>query len=239
MVGLARVAVTYWLRAASWTVETTVHGGSELVRLATSGDPPHVLAARAGADLRQFAQQLLGLDEPNHVEPPPGTSTAELRAKGAELLRRSADVTVTEEGHPAFARILSELTPDEARILRFLYREGPQPAVDVRTNRPFGVGSELIEGGLNMIAEQAGCRNVDRAHAYLTNLSRLGLVRFSAEQVADPNRYQLVEAQPKVAAAMKRAGRSSRTVHRSIHLTEFGAEFCRVCLPPEPTVAGR
>lgn len=245
MVGLARVAVTSWLRAASWTVETTVHGGSELVRLATSGDPPHVLAARAGADLRRFAQQLLGVDESNHAEPPPiGTSTAELQAKGAELLRRSADVTVTDEGHPAFARILSELTPDEARVLRLLYGEGPQPAVDVRTNRPFGVGSELIEGGLNMIAEQAGCRYVDRINQYLTNLARLGLVRFSTEQVANPNRYQLVEAQPKVAEAMKRAGRSSRTVHRSIHLTEFGAEFCRVCLPPEPhasaesTVAG-
>jgi abortive infection alpha-like protein len=235
VVGLARVAVTSWLRAASWTVETTVRGGSELVRLATSGDPPHVLAARAGDDLRRFAQQLLGVDEPNHAEPPPiGTSTAELQAKGAELLRRSADVSVTDEGHPAFARILSELTPDEARVLRFLYREGPQPAVDVRTNRPFGVGSELIESGLNMIAEQAGCRYVDRINSYLTNLARLGLVRFSTEEVDNPNRYQLVEAQPKVAEAMKRAGRSSRTVHRSIHLTEFGTEFCRVCLPPEP-----
>src|SRR5439155_25303453 len=98
---------------------------------------------------------------------------------------------------------------------------------------PLGVGSELIEGGLSMIAEHAGCRYVDRIHPYLTNLSRLGLIQFSKEQVANPNRYQLVEAQPKVAAAMKRAGRSSRTVHRSIFLNEFGKEFCEVCLAPE------
>jgi len=236
--GLARVAVTTWWRATSWTVETTVHGGAELVRRATSGEPPAVVAARAGADLRHFAQALLGLEEPDRVDTvPPDASTAELQAMGAELLRRSADVGVTEEGHPAYARILSEITPDEARIMRFLYREGPQPAVDVRTNRPFGVGSELIEGGLNMVAEQAGCRHVDRINPYLTNLSRLGLVELSKEQVANPNRYQLVEAQPKVTEAMKRAGRSPRTVHRSIHLNEFGEEFCRVCLPPEPAAA--
>ena len=63
---------------------------------------------------------------------------------------------VVEDTHPAFARILTEITPDEARMLRYLYLEGPQPSIDVRTFRPFGIGSVLIEAGLNMIAEHAG-----------------------------------------------------------------------------------
>ena len=61
-------------------------------------------------------------------EPPPS-----LRERGAELLRRSADVDYDEDAHPAYERILDELAPDEARILRLLATEGPQPAVDVRT----------------------------------------------------------------------------------------------------------
>src|SRR5204863_4814974 len=109
-------------------------------------------------------------------------TTDDLRVHGEDLLRRSNDVHIAEDTHPAFARILAELTPDEARILRYLYLNGPQPSVDVRTNRPLGIGSELVAGGLNMIAEHAGCRHLDRIHPYLTNLNRLGPIEFSKEQ---------------------------------------------------------
>jgi hypothetical protein len=43
----------------------------------------------------------------------------------------------------------------------------------------------------------------------------------------------VLEAQPEAAEAMRDAGRTARTVRRSIHLTPFGAEFCDVCLPLE------
>jgi hypothetical protein len=231
--GLARVAATASWKALSWTVGSSVNVGTEIVKRTLHGDPPAQILQDVSADLRSFAWRALGLGEekagPDRL---PADSTPEdLRSRGETLLRRSADVTVTEEGHPAYARILSELTPDEARILRFLYRGGPQPAIDVRTNRPLGIGSELVAGGLNMIAEHAGCRNVDRIHPYLTNLYRLGLVEFSKETVDNPNRYQLIEAQPKVAEVLKQAGRAPRIVHRSIHLNAFGQDFCRTCLP--------
>ena len=49
--------------------------------------------------------------------------------------------------------------------------------------------------------------------------------------MSNPQRYQVVEAQPKVAEAMKHAGRMPKAVHRSIHLNEFGRTFCETCLP--------
>jgi hypothetical protein len=82
-----------------------------------------------------------------------------------------------------------------------------------------------------MIAEHAGLRNLDRIDMYLTNLSRLGLIDFSKEQVSNPTRYQVIEAQPKVVAALKTAGRSPKMIQRSIRLTSFGEEFVRTCLP--------
>jgi hypothetical protein len=224
--GLVRVAAGASWKAFTWTVSSSVNVGAELVRRTMRGEPPARVLHEMSADLRSFAWRALGLREENGA----GT-TPDLRALGESLLRRSADVTVDEEGHPAYARILSELTPDEARILRYLDQEGPQPAIDVRTNRPLGIGSELVAGGLNMIAEYAGCRHVERIHPYLTNLHRLGLIQFSKEQVANPNRYQLVEAQPKVAEVLKRAGRAPRIVRRSIHLNDFGRDFVETCLP--------
>jgi hypothetical protein len=81
-----------------------------------------------------------------------------------------------------------------------------------------------------MIGAEAGCRHTDRVHRYLDNLSRLGLIWFSREQLEDVTLYQVLEAQPDVVEAMERAGRA-KTVRRSIQLTPFGDDFCRTCLP--------
>src|SRR5439155_9829309 len=161
-----------------------------------------------------------------------------LRERGAELLAQSADVEYEELSHPAFERILEQLAPDEARILRLLHQAGPQPAVDVRESRPLGIAAALIEGGLTMVGTVAGCRFCERVPSYLNNLYRLGLIWFSREPLEDPLRYQVLEAQPEVVDALRAAGRG-RTVRRSIHLTPFGKDFCRVCLPPPPARAAR
>jgi hypothetical protein len=237
LAGLARIAAESSVKVAAWGISTGVAGTRAVLERALSGEPAGAVLQELATDLRSAAWRALGVpeDPDEHGVPeslgPVSATTDDLRYHGEELLRRSNDVHVTEDTHPAFARILTEITPDEARILRYLYLNGPQPSLDVRTNRPFGVGSELIADGLNMIAEHAGCRNLDRIHPYLTNLNRLGLIDFSKEQVSNPQRYQLVEAQPAVVDAVKRAGRLARVVHRSIRLNDFGADFCRACLP--------
>ena len=63
-------------------------------------------------------------------------AAASLREQGQHLLHQSRDVWSNYTGHPAYSRILSELAPDEGRILLLLLRSGPQPSVDVRTVPP-------------------------------------------------------------------------------------------------------
>jgi hypothetical protein len=237
--GLARVASATAWHAVGWTVGATRASASYVAKRAVEGEPPAVILQEAANDLRKYAVQALGLNaapfpglpQPVDRQALRGEAGNELMRRGEELLRRSNDVHITEDTHPAFARILSEITPDEARILRFIYLEGPQPSLDIRTFRPLGIGSELVAAGLNMIAEHAGCRYPDRIHPYLTNLSRLGLIDFSKEQVENPQRYQVIEAQPKTVEAMRKAGRSPKLVQRSIRLTSFGSEFVQACLP--------
>lgn len=242
---LARVAAVSTMQLIGWSVGAAVAGANYVARRSMEGQPPTTILQEAAGDLRNFALRTLGLDprslptielgapgaEPGERPVTRGASTSELQKRGFELLRRSNDVNVVEDTHPAFARILSEITPDEARILRFIYLEGPQPSLDIRTYRPLGIGSELVAAGMNMIGEHAGLRNLDRIDQYLTNLSRLGLVDFSREPVSNPNRYQVIEAQPKTITALKGAGRAPKLVQRSIRLTSFGEEFVRTCLP--------
>ena len=240
--GLARIAAAAWWNTAEWTLGASARAGARVMRAAASGESAGDFLQSASADVRDYARRMLGVldarepsaaDEVAMRDDPEGDGDAppprELRARGAELLRRSADVRYDEPFHQAYVRILEVLAPDEARILRLLATRGPQPSVDVRSGLP--LASELVAPGLTMIGAEAGCRHLDRVQAYLNNLYRLGLIWFSREQVKDPLRYQVLEAQPDVVEAMRRSGRTGRTVRRSIHLTPFGEDFCETCLP--------
>ena len=198
----------------------SLHLGSRIARAALGGgDAAAPVRPRPAADRARAPEK--------HSD----ATREALRDRGAELLARSADVAFAEDLHPAYARILENLAPDEARILRLLATRGPQPAIDVRRGLP--LVSELVAPGLNMIGAEAGCRHPGRVPAYLDNLNRLGLIWFSRETLRDVNRYQVLEAQPEAVAAMREAGRTARTVRRSIHLTPFGSDFCEACLPVE------
>jgi hypothetical protein len=236
---LARLAATAWMRGLRWGAESSVRAYARLLRSAANGENPAQALQDMGSDLRHYARELLGIADEIERDAEEAdrkaTSAAALRERGAELLRLSADITYEEDSHPAYARILDVMAPDEARILRLLMDKGAQPAVDVRSGGPLGVGvvaTELVAPGLNMIGAESGCRHVDRIPSYLDNLNRLGLIWFSREQVGDHLRYQVLEAQPEVIEALEGAGRGARTIRRSIHLTPFGADFCGLCIPP-------
>ena len=145
----------------------------------------------------------------------------------------SADVAYEQGSHPAYERILADLAPDKARILRLIAERGPQAAVDVRSGLAFVPGSRLVAQGYTMIGAEAGCRFVDQVPAYLSNLHRLGLIWFSRDPVTDNERYQVLEVQPDVLEAVDEAGRFSHVVRRSIRMTPLGKDFCRVALPLE------
>jgi len=253
MPGLVRLSAAMWWRATEWSLSTSVRAGSRIVRAAANGDSVSELLSDAGSELRGYLREFLDVVDPpedrwresEHDDGPrerasgaethgngrvEDASEEALRERGAELLRRSADVHAEEGTHPAFGRVLENLAPDEARILRLLAVEGPQASVDIRTSPPLGIGSEMLRSGLTMIGREAGLRDPDRVHAYLGNLYRLGLIWFSRESLDEQGPYQVLEAQPEVQVAMSEAGRT-RTVRRSIHLTAFGREFCQSCLP--------
>lgn len=256
--GLARIAASTAYHTAGWGVAASTRTGRKVLRAMV--DPE--AAAELSRDLNDAAGVLAGIARgvsaglplpdavaqvrlAGEVAPVPeggGLTRREseaqrLRSKGAKLLEQSRDVWHPETGHPAYERILGELAPDEARILVLLLKDGPQPSVDVRTGGPVGmVNSQLIARGLNMIGPRAGLRYVDLVPQYLNNLSRLGLVWQSSESLEDLLRYQVVEAQPDVLAAMHSV-KFPKVLRRSIHLTPFGVDFAQMCFATEDEAA--
>lgn len=234
--GLMRLAVGAWWRTGVWTADTTYRASRRLARAATSGESAAALIEDAQREIGTVGRRLLGIHEedPDVAEVQRDASNYDdeaLRNRWDDLLALSTDVKVDEvDGHPAFADILTQLHPDEARILRLLAKDGAQAAVDVRNWRPMGIGSHVVAPGLNMIGQHAGCLMVERVPVYLSNLFRLGLIWFSRDAIPDISPYQVLEAQPQVTEALTTAGRGT-TVRRSVRLTPFGEQFCAATLP--------
>lgn len=253
--GLLRFGASAWWHTAEWTLNTSARVARRLLGAASSPEDAADLASDMGEVARGAARDLAsvgGVGERVMSAVPEG-SVAERVASaaadvarprserkpdtladlGEELLSKSRDVNYDTRAHPAYERMIQDLAPDEGRILRLLFLGGPQPAVDVRTGGPIGLlNSRLIASGFTMIGPRAGLRHVDQVPSYLNNLFRLGLIWFSRETLHDPLPYQVVEAQPEVLDAMH-STRFPRIVRRSIHLTPFGADFCRDCLSIE------
>jgi hypothetical protein len=249
--GLAKVVAVSSFRIGAWAAATGFNAGRRAVDVVLHPDHAVELAEDLRVAASAVTRALVGDQVETRVRhaatdnpvvrvvaeavdsvaphPPPAQTPPEnpLYEAGQDLLRRSRDVWSEDRGHPAYARIIGELAPDEARILMLLLRKGPQATVDVRTGGMIGmVSSNLVQANLNMIGVMSGCRYVDRVPSYLHNLERLGLIWFSSETLKDPMEYQVLEAQPDVLEAMGSV-RRAKCVRRSIHLTPFGEDFCR------------
>ncbi len=236
--GLARLAAGAWWRTNVWTAQTAARATRRVARAARSGESAGALVDDVRREVADTGRRLLGIHD-DGPEARGGRNAADyddeaLRERWDDLMDLSTEIEVEVDGHPAFAGILSQLHPDEARILRLLATSGPQVAVDVRNWRPLGIGSHLVAQGLNMIGQHAGCLLVDRVPVYLSNLNRLGLIWFAHDPVGEIGPYQVLEAQPEVKEALKSAGRGT-TVRRSVRLTAFGEQFCAACLPAGTT----
>ncbi|MBS43712.1 MAG: hypothetical protein CMH83_11245 [Nocardioides sp.] len=257
--GLARVAAGAAWHTADWSARTSIRSWARVARALTDGDEAAALVrdagraadvvsalARAVSDGRPVADALVEAGRSlGSIAEHPSEAVVDgqvvhervrqpsLRERGQDLLEASRDVWRQDVSHPAYERILDDLAPDEARVLVLLAEKGPQPSVDVRTGGPIGmVSSQLVAPGLTMIGARAGARYPEKVPSYLNNLFRLGLVWFSTESLKDPMEYQVLEAQPDVLAAMHSVT-FAKVVRRSIHLTPFGEDFCRLVLLPE------
>ncbi|MFE3542688.1 Abi-alpha family protein [Nocardia sp. NPDC059177] len=231
LVGLARLAGLSLRHIVGAVTKGALHTATELAEDIRAGEPMSQILDERVEMVRRAALSALGLTPTAAgVYGPPEPVAEDLKAMGDAMITEGWDsAQQPRDLHPSFVPILHDLTPDEARILRFLAVAGPQPAIDIRTKTPFGIGSQRLADGITMIAYMAGCAIPERDHHYLGNLSRLGLVRFSTEPVADFRRYAFLEAQPAAQAAYKSVKMHAISSYRSIYLSVFGKQFCEAC----------
>lgn len=159
----------------------------------------------------------------------------ELRDMYANLLANSMNVVAKNGVHPGFVEIIKQLSPDEAKILRYISNHRTIPVITLRFENEKGEGHNIINKFSN-IGEMTECEEPFETGRYFDNLIRLGLLECpTGISLTDKSLYDSIKTHDYILTISKRAESQKEynkvnMVEKHIVITDFGEAFCKICL---------
>jgi hypothetical protein len=152
------------------------------------------------------------------------TDEAPLRSAMGELLERSANRSPGSSQEYLFGTIISQLVPDEARIIAALADTRPRATCDVVDKSRGGV---VLLANASLIGATAGVAEPRNTPTYLARLRGFGLVGFGPEDEKLSGEYDALAGEETVRAAQAVARRPSGTRLRrgTVRLSPLGQAF--------------
>jgi Abortive infection alpha len=150
------------------------------------------------------------------------------------LLTRSVHDSPTESRRTLHEVLVSELVPDEARILAALSDGSSYPLVHIAAP---GVGTyqKLVLENASSVGRAAGVALPDRVHLYVSHLRRLGLVDIGPEDHSLKDEYEILLTEPNLRAVIASIGkgpRGARIIRRTVRMSDLGRELWGAARPP-------
>ncbi len=102
----------------------------------------------------------------------------ELSEMFINLLANAMDKNSVQKAHPSFVNVISELSPDEARLIRTIAAEHVLPKLDVNITAKSAPNSGYvtIRENFTLLGEKAELLYPDLTPSYLSNLERLRII---------------------------------------------------------------
>ncbi|MGK5093026.1 DUF4393 domain-containing protein, partial [Deltaproteobacteria bacterium TL4] len=155
-----------------------------------------------------------------------------------DLIKQFKKGDVSKEGsHPAYQWIITQLSPDEAAIIKFFAKEKDQPYVRVKTAPKIGLGSKVLMPHFSRIAERVKCNHPKNIYAYIDNLIRLGLLTTDEGDPGKNHYYISLERHEDldpIREQLKEEANRKLVFDRCIlKLSAFGGKFCEFCVKSE------
>lgn len=166
-----------------------------------------------------------------------------LRDAMSELLERSVETNRSTSREYLFGTIMSQLVPDEARILAALSDGSPFAVIDVVGKHLGRSTTRTVLANASTVGRSSGVANPENVPTYLTRLHHLGLVEFTAPDDSIAMQYDILAADPAVqaaeAAVEARGLGSARLVRKTLTMSALGKQFWAASDPtassPRPT----
>lgn len=154
----------------------------------------------------------------------------------AHLLATSMDPEMQEIAHPAFIRIIRDLSPDEARLFRSFWMMRDMACLDIEVTSKPGHGTNAT-GVENWTEAAAMADNVNKAGVpgYVDNLLRLRLLEKVNLRFQDDRRYEQIKDYFEYSDWIDSFGSLKdiiefREREKILRVTDFGRQFLRACV---------
>lgn len=205
--------------------------------------------------LRELKQRLDGIDErrlptPANYSPAPiitadegGHSVQVVQQSGlgqhpgellAELMDRAMDQDRAQAQLYLFAMILSELVPDEARILGALSDGDSHPLLHLGIGGPIGTPRVVAEN-FSTVGKAGRVKLLEFTPAYIAHLRNLDLLETGPEDKEFEIKYQILESDRATNEAAAELGKGSgpamgiKYIRRVIRISPLGKELWETC----------
>lgn len=167
------------------------------------------------------------------------TGPEPLREAMNELLERSVEVDRSTSRQYLFGNIISQLVPDEARIMAALADGTAFAAGDV-VAKAFGRSTPRpVLQNASTVGRSAGVANPENVPHYVTRLLTFGLVEFGPPDDRLATQFDILAADSQVqaaeASAQARHLGSPKLVRKTLSISSFGREFWAACDPARVT----
>ena len=232
---------SYWRMAKQLPGVTLVEAQAQRLRQAAAGEfarllemPQHLTGSGASPE----EQRVMMLVHNSGSDPEP------LRSAMTELLERSSTADSGQSREYLFGSIVSQLVPDEARVLAALAGGRAFAAVDVLSKPNGRTGrNQVVLANTSTIGTAAGISVPTSVGTYLTRLQGFGLLDFTYSPSHLDSQFESLLRDPGVVAARAsiEAGRqgNAKVVRKAVTLSSLGHEFWAACAPSKTRLSRR
>ena len=166
---------------------------------------------------------------------------APLRTAMTELLHRSTESAAGRSKEYLFGTIVSQLVPDEARVLAALAEGKRYAVVDVVAKHVGRSATRVVFANASLLGPAAGVSPARNVATYLARLQQFGLLEFGppADELSEEYDQLAVDAAVQEARASIERNRMGgvRLIRKSVMLSPLGREFWSACAPDHSAAA--
>lgn len=105
------------------------------------------------------------------------TTNEEIADLFTTLLANASNVDMVNTAHPSFVNMLERMSPDEAKILKYLKDKNEIPYCDTRAHKIDGNGFIILKYHVTSIEEDVILSFPQNTTAYLSNFESLGVLK--------------------------------------------------------------
>lgn len=157
----------------------------------------------------------------------------ELSQMFVNLLANAMDKDEVQKAHPSFVNVISELSPDEAKLVRTIHDEVLLPKLDIRlkTKNKEKEGYVTLKTNFTLLGEKARLQYPEITPSYLSNLERLMIIQCSSgslqDSYVDKEIYKPLEEHEEIKKWKDTSTEEEKieTVKGTIKITDFGEMF--------------